>query len=59
MVGFDNIPPAEMFEPGLTTIGQPMHELGAAAAHMLLSRLDGKEPLSRSLAHILVVRDSA
>jgi LacI family transcriptional regulator, repressor for deo operon, udp, cdd, tsx, nupC, and nupG len=59
VVGFDNILLSEVFEPSLTTIGQPMRELGAAAAEILLERLDGGEPTSRTLAHTLVVRDSA
>jgi LacI family transcriptional regulator, repressor for deo operon, udp, cdd, tsx, nupC, and nupG len=59
VVGFDNVPLAEVFEPGLTTIAQPMRELGVAAAEMLLERLSGGEPASRTLAHTLVVRESA
>jgi LacI family transcriptional regulator, repressor for deo operon, udp, cdd, tsx, nupC, and nupG len=59
VVGFDNVPLAEVFEPGLTTIAQPMRELGLAAADMLLERLSGGQPASRTLAHTLVVRESA
>jgi LacI family transcriptional regulator, repressor for deo operon, udp, cdd, tsx, nupC, and nupG len=59
VVGFDNLPLAEVFEPGLTTIAQPMRELGIAAAEMLLERLSGGQPLSRTLAHTLAVRESA
>lgn len=59
VLGFDNIPVAEVFEPGLTTIAQPMQELGRAAAELLLERLAGGQPVSRTLAHSLVVRDSA
>lgn len=59
VVGFDNIPLSQMFEPALTTIAQPMFELGAAAARMLLERLAGGNPQSRTLQHALVVRESA
>jgi DNA-binding LacI/PurR family transcriptional regulator len=59
VVGFDNIPLSQMFEPALTTIAQPMFELGAAAARMLLERLAGGHPQSRTLQHALVVRESA
>lgn len=59
VVGFDNIPLSEVFEPGLTTIGQPMRELGAAATEMLLDRLGGVTPPARTLAHSLLVRESA
>jgi LacI family repressor for deo operon, udp, cdd, tsx, nupC, and nupG len=59
VVGFDNIPLSEVFEPGLTTIGQPMRELGAAATEMLLERLGGAAPAARTLPHTLLVRESA
>jgi DNA-binding LacI/PurR family transcriptional regulator len=36
-----------------------MFELGAAAARMLLERLAGGHPQSRTLQHALVVRESA
>jgi len=59
VVGFDNIPLSQMFEPALTTIAQPMFELGEAAAKLLLERLAGGHPQSRTLQHALVVRESA
>jgi LacI family repressor for deo operon, udp, cdd, tsx, nupC, and nupG len=59
VVGFDNIPLSQMFEPALTTIAQPMFELGATAARLLLERLAGGHPQSRTLQHALVVRGSA
>ena len=59
VVGFDDIPVAELFEPGLTTIAQPARELGAAAAELLLQRLRGEAAESRTLQHALVVRASA
>ncbi len=58
VVGFDNVPLAQVFEPGLTTIAQPMRELGAASAELLLAQLAGEQPPSRVLPHALVVRDS-
>jgi DNA-binding LacI/PurR family transcriptional regulator len=36
-----------------------MRELGAAATEMLLERLAGGEPVSRTLPHTLLVRESA
>lgn len=59
VVGFDNIPLSQVFEPALTTIAQPMFELGAAAAELLLEQLAGGLPQSRTLQHALVVRESA
>jgi len=58
VVGFDNVPLAQVFEPGLTTIAQPLRELGAVAAELLLERLAGGNPQPRILPHALVVRDS-
>lgn len=59
VVGFDNVPIAEVFEPGLTTVAQPMLALGAAAVEMLLAQLVGQSPSHRILPHRLVVRESA
>ncbi|MEK8052765.1 LacI family DNA-binding transcriptional regulator [Ideonella sp. DXS22W] len=59
VMGFDDLPLSAVFEPGLTTIGQPMRELGATAAEILLARLRDERLPSRTLAHQLVVRDSA
>lgn len=58
VVGFDNVPLAQVFEPGLTTIAQPMRELGAGAAELLLELLSGGTPAPRTLPHSLVVRES-
>jgi LacI family repressor for deo operon, udp, cdd, tsx, nupC, and nupG len=59
VVGFDDIPVARLFEPELTTIGQPVRELGAAAAELLLQHLAGGPAESRILQHALIVRASA
>lgn len=59
VVGFDDLPLSAVFEPALTTIGQPMRELGATAAEILLARLRNERLPSRILTHRLVVRDSA
>lgn len=59
VVGFDDLPLSAVFEPALTTILQPMRDLGTQAAEMLLARLGGEHPASRTLPHQLVVRDTA
>ena len=59
VLGFDDLPLSAVFEPALTTVSQPMRELGARAAEILLARLAGEQPASRTLPHQLVVRDSA
>lgn len=59
VVGFDDIPIAEVFEPALTTVAQPMQALGAVAVELLLSRLSGATPVSRILPYTLTLRESA
>jgi LacI family transcriptional regulator len=61
VVGFDDIPLASHTEPTLTTVRQPSHEMGAAAARALLGHLQGRpvpdEPIVLDTS--LVVRRSA
>lgn len=42
VIGFDNIPGSEMIDPPLTTVVQPISELGLQAAQALLSLLSGE-----------------
>ncbi|HEY6446886.1 MAG TPA: LacI family DNA-binding transcriptional regulator [Acidobacteriaceae bacterium] len=64
VIGFDDVPTALLSTPGLTTIRQPMEEMGKLAAEFVLdSILNPKEPhedtqLVRMLAPSLVLRDS-
>lgn len=61
ILGFDDVPLAALCTPGLTTIRQPMEEMGAAAAHHVLEALlEGKdlEPRLEMLPPTLVLRDS-
>ena len=60
VVGFDDIPLAAHTEPALTTVRQPLREMGTAAARMLLSYFEGS-PVSETRQVIpttLVVRGS-
>ena len=41
VVGFDDIPLAAFQNPALTTVRQPLEEMGAAAARALLDRIQG------------------
>ncbi|WP_244129592.1 LacI family DNA-binding transcriptional regulator [Burkholderia gladioli] len=59
VMGFDDVPIADIFEPGLTTVAQPMSDLGATAAEMLLAILGGDTASPKILPHRLVVRQSA
>jgi DNA-binding LacI/PurR family transcriptional regulator len=63
VLGFDDIYAAAFHNPALTTIRQPLFEMGKLAAQTLLKRLSRKEtddeiPLSITAEPQLVVRDS-
>lgn len=51
VVGFDDIPQAAFQMPSLTTIRQPLHEMGRLAAHTLLDHLRSRVPMP---AHVAV-----
>ena len=42
VVGFNDIRQAELLEPPLTTVRVPQYEMGAAAARLLIARLQGE-----------------
>jgi LacI family transcriptional regulator len=59
IVGYDDLPVADFVEPGLTTVHQPMQEVGALAASLLLDQLTGVATLeagARLLPAVLVAR---
>jgi len=60
IIGFDDIPQASMVHPGLTTIRQPLQNMGSVAAQMLLDRLKNPEISQKriELPTNLVVRES-
>ena len=60
IVGFDDIPEAALTTPSLTTVRQPMSEMGRRAVTMLIERIEYPQ---RPVAHIeypteLIARDS-
>lgn len=60
VIGFDDMPVWRWAQPPLTTINQPLREMGATAAAMLISLAQG-EPLQQSRVELsteLVVRQS-
>jgi LacI family transcriptional regulator len=61
VVGFNDMPFSERFNPPLTTIRIPHYEIGASAADLLLERLQDAEAPARHivLAPELVVRSSS
>jgi LacI family transcriptional regulator len=60
VVGFDDIPAASHLHPGLTTVRQPLEQMGAAAVSALLSQIAGLAPATAkvTLPTELVVRRS-
>lgn len=59
VVGYDDLPVADYVEPALTTVHQPMQEVGALAAALVLDALAGTSPLTpepRLLEAVLVPR---
>jgi LacI family repressor for deo operon, udp, cdd, tsx, nupC, and nupG len=60
VVGFDDIRFARHLDPPLTTISQPMREIGEGTVRLLLEILRGDEikPVSVTLPHQLTIRSS-
>jgi LacI family transcriptional regulator len=60
VVGFDDLPQARWSPPPLTTVRQPLAEMGAAAARALLQLAEGESPdgLRMELSTQLVLRHS-
>jgi len=60
VIGYDDIPLASMMRPKLTTVAQPMYDLGAVAMR-LLTKFMNHEPIEEQrvvLLHHLVERES-
>jgi len=58
VVGFDDLPFAEMAAPSLTTVAQPKYQVGKEAAQTLLNLLRQQEAPSLMLKPSLAVRES-
>jgi LacI family transcriptional regulator len=60
VIGFDDVPQAAFQTPSLTTIRQPLHEMGKLAAELLLQRLrsPAKVPPEVAVKPQLIVRES-
>lgn len=64
IIGFDDVPPAALSTPGLTTIRQPLEEIGILAADYVLKELrEDRDDTPQSfrlqaLSPSLVIRDS-
>ncbi|MDT3425559.1 LacI family transcriptional regulator [Paenibacillus forsythiae] len=61
IMGFDDIPIAGASRPRITTVRQPVYELGTRSAQMLLRQIRGKEQYKREaivLPHEIIERES-
>jgi len=60
IVGFDDLPPAAVSHPRLTTIRQPVQQFGAAAVDLLIDLIEnGMKPARRVvMVTELIIRDS-
>jgi LacI family transcriptional regulator len=61
IVGFDDIPAAEVVEPLLTTVRQPKLEMGDYAINMIIDKVEGREASTKhkELRTKFIVRESA
>jgi DNA-binding LacI/PurR family transcriptional regulator len=59
VVGFDDSPVASRNQPSITTVRQPIRELGAEVAASLLAILDGNEVEDKMLDVKLIKRESS
>lgn len=60
IVGFNNFEISEWVTPGITTIAQPMYDIGAIGARMLIKTINNKKDENKSIyvPHELIIRDS-
>lgn len=60
VVGFDDIQSAAFHNPSITTIRQPLHQMGTIAAQILLQRVRGKATIPGTVSVLpeLIIRES-
>jgi DNA-binding LacI/PurR family transcriptional regulator len=61
VVGFDDLPISEMIDPALTTVAQPLQEMGKTAVELIIDRIKGtagKTYKKIRLTPKLVIRNS-
>ncbi len=60
VIGFDDIQSAAFHNPSITTIRQPLHQMGTIAAGTLLKRVRGEDSVPRVISVLpeLVIRES-
>ncbi|NTW72399.1 MAG: LacI family transcriptional regulator [Eubacteriaceae bacterium] len=60
IVGFNNFQISEWFRPGITTIAQPMYDIGAISARILIKIINNYKIDEKTITvpHELIIRDS-
>lgn len=64
VIGFDDVSPAAIYSPALTTVRQPMEAMGTAAATIVLEAINAAmekkptDPIHRRMVPELIVRES-
>ncbi|MHC1720210.1 MAG: LacI family DNA-binding transcriptional regulator [Clostridiaceae bacterium] len=60
VIGFDNIYSSDIFYPKLTTVAQPMYDMGSVGMRMLIKKINNEEPEVKNyiLDHEIIERDS-
>jgi LacI family transcriptional regulator len=58
VVGFDDLPTSRYFTPALTTLRQPIEEIGTVCAHSMLNLLSGEQHEARLPPIDLMLRQS-
>ncbi len=61
VIGFNNMPFSEDFNPSLTTVSAPHFEMGVESARLLIDQIEGKvtSPRKITLPVTLVIRESS
>ena len=52
LIGFDNIKMSRLMTPELTTVAQPIAEMGARAAQILIDYIEGKEVPQKNIFEV-------
>lgn len=59
IIGYDNLKIAEMSVPPLTTVGQPLYEIGKTSANLLINMIDNNGPVdSKIISHKIIERQT-
>ena len=60
VIGFDDIPQASVTYPKLTTVRQPLDQMGSVAVKLLLEKIElaHNKPIQATLSTELIIRDS-